>query len=59
MPICTFLVIGTFNESEIRRRLYFAISEYSTAIGSQSHAVVYRNVRNGACRCGRTAAWHA
>lgn len=22
MPICTFLVIGTFNESEIRRRLY-------------------------------------
>lgn len=22
MPICTFLVIGTFNDSEIRRRLY-------------------------------------
>ena len=31
MPICTFLVIGTFNDSEIRRRLYSSPTGYTAA----------------------------
>lgn len=34
MPICTFLVIGTFNDSEIRRRLYSSPAR-SLSIASQ------------------------